>query len=116
MKIKSKRFYEIVASAQEIPDRVQFLAEYGLPLWITDEVISDEEEAVKLIDNIHHVVHLTPKELIAEAGLTQSTFSRRFNIPIRTVQDWCGDRRKMPDYLKMMVAEILGFIKIQIEP
>lgn len=116
MKIKANRFREIVMSAQEEPDLQHFLVAYGLPLWIFDEVTEDEQEAIEMITTIYRVAKMTPRELITAAGLNQSTFSRRFGIPIRTVQDWCGMRRAMPDYLKFMVAEILGLLpNIQIQ-
>ena len=115
MKIKAERFNEIVMSCQEQPDLQMFLLEYGLPEWILDEVTGDEQAAVEMIINIHHITRLTPRELIAEAGLNQSKFARRFNIPLRTVQDWCGERRKMPEYLKFMVAELLDLLTVEIE-
>lgn len=116
MKIKANRFREIVMSAQEEPDLQHFLVAYGLPLWIFEEVTDSEDEAIEMITTIYHIAHMTPRELIAAAGLNQSTFSRRFGIPLRTVQDWCGGRRTMPDYLKFMAAEILGLLpNIQIQ-
>lgn len=116
MTIKANRFREIVAAAQEVPDQQQFLAAYGLPLWITEEVTADEETAVELLKTVHDVSNMTPKNLIAAAGLNQTTFARRFGIPLRTVQDWCGQRRAMPEYLKFMAAELLGLLPdIQIQ-
>ena len=110
MKIKSNRFREIVMSAKKYPDLQQFLAIYGIPEWIAEEVTDDDGAAVKMITNIHRVTNMTPRELISAAGLNQSTFSRRFGIPIRTVQEWCGGRRQMPEYLKFMAAELLGLM------
>lgn len=114
MKINASRFREIVMSCHEQSDLQMFLAEYGLPEWILAEVTEDEQAAVDLITNIHRVTFMTPKELIAAAGLNQSEFSRRFRIPLRTVQDWCGGQRKMPEYLKFMCAEILKIIDVEI--
>lgn len=110
MKIKANRFREIVMSAQEEPDLQHFLIAYGLPLWISEEVTANEQEAIEMISIIYRVANMMPRDLIVEAGLNQSTFSRRFGIPLRTVQDWCGGRRAMPDYLKFMAAEILGLL------
>lgn len=116
MKIKANRFREIVMSAQEEPDLQHFLVSYGLPLWITEEVTNDEEKAIEMIKSIYVVANMSPQELITAAGLTQTTFSRRFGIPRRTVQDWCGGRRQMPEYLKFMAAEILNLLPdIQID-
>lgn len=114
MKIKYKRFNEILYAAQKQPDLQLFLAEYGLPEWIIKEITEGEQAVVKMLMSIHHILYSTPKELIAESGLSQTKFAARFNIPLRTVQDWCGERRKMPNYLKFMVAEILDMLNVKI--
>ena len=115
MKITYKRFQEIVHAAEEQPDQVLFLAEYGLPEWILAEVTDSEEQAVELISAIHTVTHMSAAELIKASGLTQTRFAARFMIPLRTVQNWVGGQREMPVYTKFMAAELLGlFGKIEI--
>ena len=32
-------------------------------------------------------------------GLSQSAFGKRYNIPVRTIQDWESGRRKAPIYV-----------------
>ena len=110
--INAKRFNEICAAAREQKDLQLFLAEYDLPEWILQEVTPDEEKAVEIITNIHTLAWMTLKELIAACGLNQSTFSRRFGIALRTVQNWCGGQAKTPRYLVFMVAEIYGLLKV----
>lgn len=110
MKINYKRFQEIIYAAEEQPDQAVFLAEYGIPEWILTEVTNDEEKAVEMIKNIHHITHITAKNLIAESGLTQTRFAERFMIPLRTVQNWCGGQRTMPRYVKFMFATILDLL------
>lgn len=110
MKIKSKRFKEITLVAKNQPDEQMFLAEYGVPEWIFEEITEDEQEAVKIVTDIYRVTRLSPKELIAEIGMNQSSFSRRFGIPLRTVQGWCLGEREMPDYIKYLIAELTGLI------
>lgn len=116
MKIKANRFKEITLAAQGQPDLQLFLAEYGLPEWILTEITENEQEAINMIINIHHVTHLTIGELIKEAKLSQSAFSRRFGIPLRTVQHWVSGDRECPDYILLMAAEILGILKIERQP
>lgn len=108
MKISYKRFQEIVHAAEEQEDQVLFLAEYGLPEWILEEVTDNEQRAVDLITAVHTVTHMTPAELVKASGLTQTRFAARFMIPLRTVQNWCGGQRDMPVYTKFMAAELLG--------
>lgn len=109
MKINYKRFQEIIYAAEEQPDQAVFLAEYGIPEWILTEVTNDEEKAVEMIKNIHHITHITAKNLITESGMSQTKFAARFMIPLRTVQNWCGGQRAMRKYEKFMFALILGF-------
>ena len=109
MKIDYKRFQEIVSACEEQPDQDLFLAEYGIPEWVLSEVTDDEEKAVEMIKNIHHITHITAKNLITESGMSQTKFAARLMIPLRTVQNWCGGQRAMRKYEKFMFAMVLGF-------
>lgn len=40
-------------------------------------------------------------------GLSQTALAKRFEIPLRTVQDWHAGRRVPPGYVKNMIIEIL---------
>ena len=42
---------------------------------------------------------MTIQSLLADHGLTQTALSKRFGIPLRTVQDWCAERRTPPPYV-----------------
>ena len=43
------------------------------------------------------------KELIQAAGMTQKSFGEYFDIPLRTVQNWCGGQRQCPDYVLALI-------------
>lgn len=47
------------------------------------------------------------KELCQTFKISQAALSRRFGIPIRTVEDWCAGRRNPPDYVICMMRELL---------
>ncbi len=106
-----KLFYSLWLDAIEQPDVDMYIGEYGYPNWF-DDISTDADEVVKILKNIHHVAHISIRTLISESGLNQSSFARRFCIPLRTVQDWCGERRECPPYIKLMAAEILGVLQI----
>lgn len=40
-------------------------------------------------------------------GYSRAAFSRLFNIPIRSLEDWDAERRKMPDYVKALICYAL---------
>lgn len=51
---------------------------------------------------------MTIKDICSTHGLTQKALSERFGIPLRTIEDWAGGRRKPPEYVVNMIVEILA--------
>jgi DNA-binding transcriptional regulator YiaG len=49
----------------------------------------------------------TIKDICTEYHLRQTELADRFDIPLRTVQDWHSGRRTPPDYVVKMMLEIL---------
>lgn len=47
------------------------------------------------------------KSMCDAYNLTQTALAKRFDIPLRTVQDWYSGRRQPPDYVLRMVDELL---------
>lgn len=46
------------------------------------------------------------RDLLAALGLTQTELSRRYCIPLRTVQGWACGTRSCPPYVRLMIAEL----------
>lgn len=44
-------------------------------------------------------------------GIGQTALAKRFNIPLRTVQDWYSGRRVPPEYVVGMIGELLAIDK-----
>lgn len=51
---------------------------------------------------------MTIKDICENFNITQTELSKRFNIPLRTVQGWYLDERKPPEYVAKMIAEALS--------
>ena len=50
----------------------------------------------------------TPMRALCEQhGLTQAGLSKRFGIPLRTIEDWSTGKRKPPDYVVAMIQRVL---------
>lgn len=50
---------------------------------------------------------MTIKEICEKYGYTQTALAKRFDIPLRTIQDWHAGRRTPPDYVVRMMDELL---------
>lgn len=49
----------------------------------------------------------TVKWLCEFYGISQTELSRKYGIPLRTVQDWYAERRTPPAYVVNMMQELL---------
>ena len=90
-------------------DRDAYISGLALSsVWGDAEDAEVPAERLTLLGAIWDGAHCTIPELLKKHGLTQTGFAQYFNIPLRTVQDWCGGRRACPPYVVAMAAEILA--------
>lgn len=57
------------------------------------------------LSTIWDLAHLPMRELVARTGLSQTAFAKQAGVPLRTVQDWCGEKRVCPAYVRFLLAE-----------
>lgn len=57
------------------------------------------------LSGIWNLAHLSMRELVARAGLSQTAFAKGAGIPLRTVQNWCAGSRDCPAYVRFLLAE-----------
>lgn len=51
------------------------------------------------------------RELLPAMGLTQTGLSKRYGIPLRTVQGWAGETRTPPLWLRLMLADLSDWLE-----
>lgn len=96
----------LYAEAGTYADRDAYISDLALSsVWGDAEVPA---ERLALLGGIWDGAHCTVPELIKKYGMTQIGFSQFFNIPLRTVQNWCGGQRECPSYVAAMASEILA--------
>ena len=108
-----KQFYFCFTEIDNYQDRGAYVSDMALSsIW--EDTPSDEIPAgrVEAIAKIWDAYHKSVKDIAAEAGLSQRKLSDRFCIPLRTVEDWCAGKRTPPDYVRMMMQELLGLLQI----
>lgn len=103
-------FSKLWHDALEQSDKDLYISEYGYPDWF-DDISTDGNELIRILENIHLAAHMSVKDIIASAGLTQNAFAVKFCIPLRTVENWAAQERKCADYLRLSFCRQLGIIK-----
>lgn len=98
----SKSFSELFWSALEYTDLDTYLSEKAQP----------SKENFAALRKIYEIAHMSVRDLLTRSGMTNGELSRRFCIPIRTVQNWAIGMRECPAYVRLMMAELLGYIDV----
>lgn len=83
---------------------------------IIDPEDPDQEVNIELIGQLCILWHIAMdpfKEFLKLIKLNQTQCSIRFCIPLRTIQNWAEKKRETPNYIRLMMAETLGIIKIR---
>ena len=85
--------------------RVLFLNNVTMtvPDGASDCVDLDAEK--KRLSNIWDLAHLSMRELVSRTGMSQTAFAKQAGIPLRSMQDWCCEKRACPAYVRFLLAE-----------
>ena len=87
-------------------DRDAYVSDMALSsVWGDAEDAEVPMERLALLGGIWDGKHCTIPELIEKYRMTQTGFAQYFGIPLRTVQDWCGEKRACPTYVRFLLAE-----------
>lgn len=104
-----KLFCKLWQDALKQPELEMYIGEYGYPDWF-DEINEDADEAISTLTAIHRVAHMSIREMLKEAKLTQNAFATKFCIPLRTVENWSAEVNKCPDYTRLLIARQLKLL------
>lgn len=85
--------------------RVAFLNNVTLSIPDDADGCVDLDAEKERLSTIWDVAHLSMRELVARTGLSQTAFAKQVGVPLRTVQDWCGEKRACPTYVRFLLAE-----------
>jgi len=114
IKMTDKQFYTLYGEAANYSDPDAFASDVALSLLPPDN--PEQEVDIALVDQLHvlwHVANAPFKDLLALLGLNQTQCAVRFCIPLRTVQGWALGERQAPPYVRLMMAELTGVIKLR---
>lgn len=105
-----KQFYLIYTEALDSTDRDAFVSDWALSTTFGDNFDVDDDTIISRAEEIRKtwdVAHMSVQDLCSRAGIGQSELSRKFCIPLRTVQNWFGGQNRCPQYIILMMARLL---------
>ena len=87
----------------------QLLGQIGFPA----EIDVEPEKFVKAIKIIGAAADANIEMLVELSELSQTAFGRKYGFPLRTVQSWCADNRKPPEYVVRLIGyAMLGELQL----
>lgn len=81
-------------------------------VWGDSEDADIPTDRVEQLGQIWEATHRDVKGIAAAAGLSCRKLAERFAIPYRTVEDWSAGKSTCPIYVRLMMQECLGLVKV----
>lgn len=95
--MKFELFKELYNEALDIASLELFVAEQGWQDWMQGYT---PDEVVELLSRIYRLANNPLKDT---RQISRAEFSRRYNIPVRTLEDWDTEKRTAPIYVKLLL-------------
>lgn len=108
------QIYQLYGEAANYTDPNAFASDTAISLLAPDDPGRKVNMALfKQLRNLWHVANDPFRSLLERMGLSQSECSRRFCVPLRTVQGWALGERSCLPYVRLMMAELTGIVRLR---
>lgn len=95
--MKFELFKELYDEALEIASLELFIAERGWQDWMENYT---PNEVAELLSRIYYLANNPLKDT---REVSRAEFSRRYSIPVRTLEGWDAEERTAPTYVKLLL-------------
>lgn len=105
------QYHLALTEIENYTDRDSFVSDLALSSAFQED--SDLSVTASELVLIWDAYHMTIRDLRTAAALSRMEFSRRFCIPIRTIENWeCTgpNARECPVYVRLLIAEAIGLM------
>ena len=99
-----KLFLSLYSEALGYADVDMFIVERGWQDWM-DEYPT--EKVGTLMQEIYFLANADLKTIREKYQYSRAAFSRLFDIPVRSLENWDSGIRQIPDYLKILICYAL---------
>lgn len=109
-----RKIYQLIGEIANYTDPDAFASDAAISLLDPDNPVQEVDiDTFEQLRTLWHVAKDPFRDLLERMSLRQTQCSCRFCIPLRTVQDWVGERRTPPLYVRLMMAEAVGVLDIR---
>lgn len=115
--ISDLRISLLADDARQYSSAESFAADCALSLNFIDpestELDTTDMALIEQLQILWHVVQDPISRLVARMGMTIPQCCNRFCIPMDTMQEWISGKMPAPDYVRLMMAEAVGYLTIR---
>ena len=104
--LSDRAFRDLWQQAIAAPDEDAFVAEANCP---DADLLTTQEQ----LRRMWHIAHDGFRDLLEAFGLTQKECADRFCISFDVLRSWCRPDRDCPPYLRLLMAEALGYVTLR---
>lgn len=108
-----KLFQLIWQDAQQITDIDAFVSDWALSGALLPDGADIDPVLVERLQMLWHIANDPFALILKLMDMTQTQAAVRFCIPLRTIQDWHGERRKIPPYIRLFMAESTDLMRLR---
>lgn len=114
--MNSKQYDICIQEAQQYADRDAYVSDLSLSsMWEDEEGTEIPSYRIRILASIWDAVHRSFRDILAEGDISRLEFSRRFSVPLRTVDNWLGGVSGCPLYARLAFQQLLGLHMIAID-
>ena len=95
--MKFELFKELYLEAAESENLEYYIAERGWQDWMNEYSV---DETAEVLEDIYN---LATNDLKDTRDVSRAGFSRQYDIPVCTLEDWDNNKRTPPKYVKMLL-------------
>lgn len=95
-----KQYLAYIEDYKELGSAEQLLGQIGFP----PDMTLTAEGLIAATNIIAAVAETDIKHLVSLSGLSMRSFAAKYMIPYRSLQNWCAEIRKPPEYLPILIG------------
>lgn len=95
--MKFELFKQLYLEVTESENLEYYIAERGWQDWMNEYSVDETAEVLK------DIYSLATSDLKDTRDMSRAEFSRQYDIPVRTLEDWDNNKRTPPKYVKMLL-------------